>query len=270
MKRELKKCVPFNFQWFVWLPGRVVYGFHFVLDARAFYRPGILERITKVFSVNGVPIVHYAISFNPKTESHGVIFADFTGLDLTVAYELLPTLRQVQYVVDVKIIPPLFEGFTIDPYFFPLIVGDERAILFLRRNYVAFDKVLREKIGTAYEVMLYLAGFEIGQSAFKAHRKIAGDDPERLIKITQALYKQVAYGIMEIKWYDMDRCEAMVRIYDNFECELFKETDKPASHFIRGTMAGWFSAFFNKEVIAIETKCIAKGDPYCQFIIKPK
>jgi len=25
-----------------------------------------------------------------------------------------------------------------------------------------------------------------------------------------------------------------------------------------------------KEVIAIETKCIAMGDPYCQFKVKPK
>lgn len=35
-------------------------------------------------------------------------------------------------------------------------------------------------------------------------------------------------------------------------------------------MAGWFSAFFNRKVTAVEVKCIAKGDPYCQFRIKPR
>ena len=264
------EAVPFNFQLFVHSPGRSIYGFHFVLDPRAFYSAGVLEQITRAFAVRGIPIVHYAVSFNPKGESHGVVFADLSGRDVDVVSNILSVLRRTSHVLDVRIISPLFDGFVFDPYFFPFMVDGERAIIFFKRNYLALGKALREKIGTGYEMILYLAGYEIGRLAYKAHAKIAGKSPEKLIKINQALFIHTGDGIMKIEEYNMDKCEATLKIYDNFECELFKGSNKPQSHLVRGMMAGWFSGFFNKEVTAIETKCIAKGDPYCQFKIKPK
>ncbi len=262
--------VPFNFQLFVHFPNRTVYGFHFVLDERAIYHAGILEQITKAFSSRGIPIIHLAVSFNPKGKSHAVVFIDLSGRDVNVAFNLLTILRRLSYVKDVRIITPLFDGFTIDSDFFPFMVGGERAIIFYKRNYLALSKVLREKIGTGYDMILYLAGYEIGRLAYEAHKKIAGRNPEKLIKTAQTLFQHAGSGIMKVEYYDLDKCEATVKIYDGFECELFKGSNKPESHLVRGMMAGWFGSFFNKEVIAIETKCIARGDPYCQFKIKPK
>lgn len=37
---------------------------------------------------------------------------------------------------------------------------------------------------------------------------------------------------------------------------------------MRELLAGWFSQLFKTKTIAIEKKCIAKGNPYCQFKIK--
>ncbi|RLE55158.1 MAG: hypothetical protein DRJ30_04180 [Candidatus Methanomethylicota archaeon] len=38
---------------------------------------------------------------------------------------------------------------------------------------------------------------------------------------------------------------------------------------MRGELAGWFSQLF-KRSDCNQTKCIAMGDPYCQFKVKPK
>jgi predicted hydrocarbon binding protein len=51
---------------------------------------------------------------------------------------------------------------------------------------------------------------------------------------------------------------------------MFKGSSEPQSHYIRGVLDGFFSSLFKVEMEAKETKCIAKGDPYCEFEIKEK
>ena len=63
--------------------------------------------------------------------------------------------------------------------------------------------------------------------------------------------------------------EATIRIYDSFECELGLESGGPYSHLIRGMLAGVLTVIFNRRMRAEERKCIASGDPYCEFTIKP-
>ncbi len=45
----------------------------------------------------------------------------------------------------------------------------------------------------------------------------------------------------------------------------------PVCHVLRGAMAAGASAIHGKlDIDAVETKCLAKGDPYCEFLIKPR
>ncbi|RLI15815.1 hypothetical protein DRO49_05240 [Candidatus Bathyarchaeota archaeon] len=37
----------------------------------------------------------------------------------------------------------------------------------------------------------------------------------------------------------------------------------------KGMLAG-FTHCFNRPMIAVETRCIAMGDPYCEFEVKPR
>lgn len=65
----------------------------------------------------------------------------------------------------------------------------------------------------------------------------------------------------------------IVKVYGNFECELFGNTGKPEGHLVRGMIAGFVAAIWNVEmndVEAGETRCLAKGDPYCEFEIKKR
>jgi hypothetical protein len=54
-------------------------------------------------------------------------------------------------------------GILFDNYFFPLVVGKRRAVIFRRRVYESLFKGVREKFGTAGEAMLYYQGYAIGQ-----------------------------------------------------------------------------------------------------------
>ncbi len=51
--------------------------------------------------------------------------------------------------------------------------------------------------------------------------------------------RALGYGIFEI--LEFSKYNARIRVYDNFECELFHGSDKPESFFVRGVLAGWFA-----------------------------
>ncbi len=266
----IDKHAPFRFQLYVNAAGRQVIGFHIIFDPRAIYRAGVLEQITRAFASRGIPIIHYAVSHDLEGSSHGVVFVDLTDSDIE-AEDLLMVLKNMPYVLDVKLLNPIFNGFVYDQYFFPLMIGEERGIIFLQREYEVFAKRIREELGSGFSAILYLLGHDIGVNVFqKGHRRLVGWDAEKLVKVSEALFQHLGFGIMKTIKLDMDRREAIIRIYGCFECELYKRSKKPSSHLVRGMIAGWFSQFFKSEVSVIESKCIAKGDPYCEFLVKSK
>jgi predicted hydrocarbon binding protein len=80
--------------------------------------------------------------------------------------------------------------------------------------------------------------------------------------------KTLGWGILEYAEINPEAGEAKIRVYQSYECETGKGSEKPYGHFIRGILAGFFANIFEKEAKAVETKCIATGDPYCEYVIK--
>ncbi len=181
--------------------------------------------------------------------------------------EIAKELLKIEQIADVEVIDPLFDGFTSGRFFPPKLWG-ERAIILREPGYRAFARNLRERLGSGYAAILYYIGFEMGANYFSAHKKVAGESFENLVKLSEAMFMQVGFGIL--KWIKIDTVGGLViaRVWDSFECELFKGGNEPSSHFIRGMLAGWASRLLEKEVSAVEVKCIAMGDPYCEFYIK--
>lgn len=261
---------PYKIDSFYHFPNKDVIGFHFTLESKAIDVPGVVVNLLTVFSVNNISILGFDISqVKPQAPFEGFIYADITGKNIDPD-KLLEELKDKPYVIDVKLIKPLFNGVICDTYFFPLYALGERAIIFIQRGYEGIIKRARLELGSAFNTLLYLQGFDMGLNAFqRGHRKIAGRKTERLIKLFEELFKQSGFGVMKVEEIDLERKEATIKIYDLFECELFKGSNKCESHLMRGLLAGWFSQLFKTKVVAIEVKCIAKGDPYCLFKIKP-
>ncbi|RLE42566.1 hypothetical protein DRJ19_03915 [Candidatus Woesearchaeota archaeon] len=59
-----------------------------------------------------------------------------------------------------------------------------------------------------------------------------------------------------------------LRLYNSIECKIFKNSNKLASRFIRGHLSGLLSEILKTNLRAIESKCIAKRHPYCEFHTK--
>jgi len=70
----------------------------------------------------------------------------------------------------------------------------------------------------------------------------------------------------EIVKFDLAKPDIMFRVWDLMDCTPFRGKEKKTtSHYFRGIVSGFISKLADKRIVFIETKCIAKGDPYCEF-----
>ena len=51
--------------------------------------------------------------------------------------------------------------------------------------------------------------------------------------------------------------------------QLYGKQELGVDDFVRGILVGFVDLVAKKQTRCIETKCIAKGDPSCEFVIKP-
>ena len=126
--------------------------------------------------------------------------------------------------------------------------------------------------GTAAKVMLFAMGQAAGHDCFgmrideASARTVKMDLPNLM-----SLYSAAGWGIFKAIDVDSEKGSGTVQAIDCFECAPSQgKKSKPYSQFIRGHIAGLFSELFGKRIDAVETECIACGDPHCQFLIGPK
>ncbi len=233
------------------------------------FREGGVRRLGEIADNLGIVIRFIQVSMVRGQEpfARAVAFLDFSSSVVTPE-EALELVSRQEFVRSVRLILPSGNRVLSDDYFFPLVVGGERVVIFRRRVYEALFKGIREKFGTAGEVMLYYVGFNIGYQAYSDYASIADSEkPEATLELARTFLRTMGWGIVEVVKMDLEKCEARVRVYDSFECEIGGGSEASYGHFSRGVVAGFFTRLLNRDVKAVETMCIAKGDPWCEFTI---
>ncbi len=87
---------------------------------------------------------------------------------------------------------------------------------------------------------------------------------ELLVEILKA-YQAGGWGKVKLIEYDLRRNRIVLRLYNSIECKIFRKADNLVSQFIRGHLSGLLSGLLKADVRVMESRCIARGDPYCEF-----
>lgn len=231
---------------------------------------GVVKRLSEIADNIGVIIRFIQVSME-KADSptaRAIAFLDFSNSNASPE-EALRYVEKLDFVKEAQIIYPTANGTLSDEYFFPLIVGQERAVIFDKPAYESLFKGLIEKFGSAGEAILYYQGFNVGYNTISDFEKIAGSRKlEVLMELIKVYTRVLGWGIVEDIKVNLKTKRAKIRLSHCFECEIGKGSGKPYSHFIRGIAAGIFTRIFDKTTSAREVKCSAKGDAYCEFHVK--
>lgn len=198
-----------------------------------------------------------------------VFILDYTGIkgkieEIVKELKKNPKILNVKYrtkTLDEKIISmfttPTFNQGKYDA----LILGTEELGLVFER--------IKEVYGTGGEVLLYHIGEMLGEQSGKKY-SVKHVTSEFIMEDFLA-FQAFGWGIPKIEYVNVEEKTIVVRLYNLFESRVVKgKKDKVNCHFTRGYLKGIYSMFFNKKMKAEEVKCIAKGDPYCLFIIRPE
>ena len=231
---------------------------------------GLLKKLAELAENIGVTIRYIQFSMVEADEPfiRAIAFLDFSNSTISPE-KALELAKSKKLVREAHLIKPSRKGIIFDNHFFPLIIANERAVIFRKAVYESLFNGVRKKFGSAGEAMLYYEGFTIGYEIYDKYVKTANSEKlEDLIEVAKALNMTLGWGIIDKISINAKKGVAKLRIYQNFECEIGKPNRKPYSQFYRGAIAGLFTRFFGKDVKVQETKCIAKGDPYCEFAIK--
>jgi len=243
-----------------------VYGLLIIIE-------GFMKRIEEVLRrISGVVSNIYFVNYHPLPNDKSRLIVYFDVKDPKVIDEMVSDILRLGFVEDVKVLKPKIPGLLIDTESFPLRMGvKQRAIVFGDIIYRGLLRESRRRFGSTAEAFLFYLGLFSGEEAARSDMELAFQlnirDPVLVFStITAPLMKALGYCSIEIVKIEPENT-SIIRVYDSFECEIGKPSDKPFSHFLRGFIAGLFSGLFKQKYTVKETKCIAKGDPYCEFII---
>ncbi|MGQ9583625.1 MAG: DUF835 domain-containing protein [Thermoplasmatota archaeon] len=110
------------------------------------------------------------------------------------------------------------------------------------------------------EGILYRYGFRCGEGQIQ-NMDIVCEDMISISEVLPGLWGSVGLGRIQLK--DITEEGMTVIFKESIEAMTVGQTPKPSCDFTRGYLAGMASALANKKFTAIETECMAKGDPVC-------
>jgi KaiC/GvpD/RAD55 family RecA-like ATPase/predicted hydrocarbon binding protein len=109
-----------------------------------------------------------------------------------------------------------------------------------------------------------------GQTELKAFIKamnipLIASSPKNVLDMFAGYLSATGSGIAEMTKFANDEIIFNVR---HSLCSMNCRTDMPMGQYIAGTLAGATELVLGKKVRCHETKCVAKGDDYCEFVCK--
>lgn len=262
--------IPFCVEKYMFYKGRRLYGF----VAEGISKPGVIARMAEVIAERGMDITYWNTSTVRMGErGMDVFFVDFTdsGVD---PEELAEELRGLDFVDRVEVIKPVVEGFIADDHTFPVMLGDQRAVILSEAALRGFLLDFRRSLGSGGEAMLYYlgrgVGWECAKSVSEEAERIGAGGLEERLRMGMKIFKSLGFGSIEILELGEEPPYLRVRVQSSIECELGKGAEKPFSHYVRGMLDGYSSQLFGREMLGEETRCLACGDPHCEFVIRTK
>lgn len=115
-------------------------------------------------------------------------------------------------------------------------------------------------------VLFYESGKNAGERWINRFRKDWGLKDQKFIEAVQNFYAELGWGRFEVK--ENNGNGLVVRVENSFIARGYGNSDVAVCHFLRGYNAGLAEALKGENMDAEETRCMAKGDDCCEFVMK--
>ncbi len=243
---------------------------YFLLNLEIRNRLGDLAAVSNVLAQSGIEILSGSFTRgavgNPGRWQVFVqpLNANFTSEELKRLVVSCPDVVGCQ-------IKESREGLLVDSVTFPIkISSGQRAMIIRNDVWEGMLQKTREKFGSGGDVIIYEQGNMAGRMSGRELLAALGRDflTKQLDQVI-AMYQALGWGRAKILNFVQSPMTLSIRMWESAEC-MGQKSEKATGHFIRGHIVGHVEEIFGVECKCVETSCLAKGDPYCEFVLEEK
>jgi predicted hydrocarbon binding protein len=143
-------------------------------------------------------------------------------------------------------------------------VTGERCIIITQARIEEICTRLSEIFQSGAKVIIFEAGKAAGKRFLEETSDITKVDKQLFLKTVSQRFTDAGLGKIEIVEFDLEQAEVKFRIWNNFFAGLGCEKPMYRSC-IEGFVSGMYEQIIHKTPKIQKTKCIANGDPYCEW-----
>ena len=223
---------------------------------------GVLAKIVTIFKKNNAKVLfNIILKENSKIRSFYVLLLGGGFESIVEEVKMINEVLSVNYGVK------SIENYFISPFTIMINISfmDEKAVIFSSKSFVRSFRALRKRWGLASLVFLYHLGYNYGATLARKFLENGLGGEKALVLSLEFLKQTGMFKDYDLIMFNSKRGNMVLHIYGSIECSDLSGRET-SSHFLRGIIGGMISEIVGKEVTVYETKCIARGDRFCEFI----
>jgi predicted hydrocarbon binding protein len=148
-------------------------------------------------------------------------------------------------------------------------VTGERCVIVTQARMQDILSRLSEIFQSGAKVIIFEASKAAGECFVKEASEMTKADRQRLLNATVQRFTDAGLGKIEVVEFNLEEAEVKFRIWNNFFAEIRNE-ESTYCNCIEGFVCGMYEQIISKTPKIKKTKCIANGDPYCEWHITLK
>ena len=231
--------------------------------------PGVLANFARTLAELGVRIL--ALNFTSRdSERYVTSFIDLSETKATLE-EVVNKVKELEFVEEIQVSGPVIRGLVVDEHNYPLTIlgGRSEAMILPRKLFSGMLAGLRRELGASGWALAFNQGLIFGVELARSLKLFVRGPNRDLLRTLTRIYTALGWGKVIDADFNLFTGEGFLAIVNNFEAEAYSLSKEPVCHFTRGAITGALLEMVGKRFEVVETLCIAKGDEYCYFSIKP-
>ena len=181
--------------------------------------------------------------------------------------QLVERLKESTFVVKVEAMEGR-DGVIVDGISFPVNWQGRRTIILSQEATARMFEAIRFNLGSGGDVVLYHQGSSYGKELAESFvTRLGADYLRRNFDYTLGILSATGWGVPELVGSRGAFPDITIALQSCLECDGVR-AGRPACSFVRGFLAGVSTAVAGHTVHCEESRCIAKGDPHCEFELR--
>lgn len=142
-----------------------------------------------------------------------------------------------------------------------------RVVTLRAGTFVDLQKSIEALLGDEASALFYEAGIRAGRGSARVQLQVWKEKGINFLRKWSEFYSSSGCRWFKIEDMNIDfeNGNTFLRIKQSFIAEIYGEAKKSVCHFLCGFFIGVLEEVFGKKLTCEESKCIVKGDPYCEF-----